>query len=128
MTKPLFATTVCCIDGRIQIPVIEFIRSKSGVDYVDNITEPGVVKLLANNENTLVLDVITQRVGFSIEKHLSGYIYIVAHHDCAGNKVNDSVQMKQVSKAVRLLRKWFPRSHASGLWVDRNMKVQEVRP
>lgn len=33
-----FATAINCMDGRVQIPVIEYIKSKYEVDYVDMIT------------------------------------------------------------------------------------------
>lgn len=35
-----FATAINCIDGRTQLPVIEWARKKYGVDYVDMITKP----------------------------------------------------------------------------------------
>ena len=126
MTTRTFATAVNCIDGRIQIPVIDFIRSKTGVDYVDIITEAGAVKLLATNENSSSLQSIKGRIGVSIEKHLSGNIWVAAHHDCAVNNVDDTVQIKQALEAVELIRKWFPQVNVSGLWVDKDAKVLEI--
>lgn len=35
-----FAAAINCMDGRTQVPVIEFLKNKYGVDYVDMITEP----------------------------------------------------------------------------------------
>ncbi len=36
-----FATAINCMDGRVQLPVIAYLKSKYVVDYVDAITEPG---------------------------------------------------------------------------------------
>jgi Putative carbonic anhydrase len=37
-----FATCLNCIDGRVQIPVIEWITRNKGFKYVDMITKPGI--------------------------------------------------------------------------------------
>ena len=49
MAKGKFATSVSCMDGRIQIPLINWIKENFSVDYVDTITEPGIDKLVADN-------------------------------------------------------------------------------
>ena len=36
-----FATSIHCMDGRIQEPIIQYIKTKYDVQYVDVITEPG---------------------------------------------------------------------------------------
>jgi len=35
-----FATAINCMDGRAQLPVIEWIKEKQPVGFVDMITEP----------------------------------------------------------------------------------------
>lgn len=82
-----FATAINCIDGRTQIPVIDYIRKKYKVDYVDMITEPGPIRVLAENTDKPTIESIKRRVGISTEKHGSVHIVIVGHHDCAGNPV-----------------------------------------
>ena len=47
MAKGKFATSVSCMDGRIQIPLTNWIKKNFSVDYVDTITEPGIDKLVA---------------------------------------------------------------------------------
>ena len=37
-----FCTSVSCMDGRIQIPIIQWLKENHYVNYVDTITEPGV--------------------------------------------------------------------------------------
>jgi hypothetical protein len=96
MTKKKFATAVNCIDGRTQIPVIDFVRTKTGVSYVDMVTEPGVVKLLSEQSNTSTLESLKERVCVSIEGHSSKHIWIAAHHDCAANPAEREKQIKQM--------------------------------
>jgi hypothetical protein len=126
MNRKKFATAVNCIDGRTQTPVIDYICSQTSVDYVDMITEAGVVKLLADRDNALVLKSIRERIRVSVEKHLSRDIWVVAHHDCAGNPVNDAVQKKQVHEAVELIRTWFPQVCVSGLWISEDAQPVQV--
>ena len=47
MSEGKFATSVSCIDGRIQIPLTNWIKENYSVDYVDTITEPGDDKNIA---------------------------------------------------------------------------------
>lgn len=44
MADGKFATSISCMDGRIQIPLNNWIKEKYSIDYVDTITEPGVEK------------------------------------------------------------------------------------
>ena len=48
MAEGKFATSVSCMDGRIQIPLNKWIKENYSADYVDTITEPGVDKNLTN--------------------------------------------------------------------------------
>ena len=47
MATGSFATSVSCIDGRIQGPISNWIKEKNSVDYVDTITEPGLDKRIS---------------------------------------------------------------------------------
>jgi hypothetical protein len=47
MSHGSFATAINCMDGRTQIPVTDYVRKKYKVEYVDMITEPGPIKVLA---------------------------------------------------------------------------------
>ena len=42
MAEGKFATSVSCMDGRIQIPLAKWIKENHSIDFVDVITEPGV--------------------------------------------------------------------------------------
>jgi len=39
--KMIFCTAVNCMDGRVQLPVINYLKERFSANYVDMITEPG---------------------------------------------------------------------------------------
>jgi len=73
-----FGTAINCMDGRTQIPVIEWMRKRHGVSYVDMITEPGVDAVLAANDDAQTIESIKREVGISTEKHGSRIIAVVS--------------------------------------------------
>jgi hypothetical protein len=126
MSHGSFATAINCMDGRTQIPVIDYIRKKCKVDYVDMITEPGPIRVLAENKDKSTLESIKRRVGISTEKHGSGHIVVVGHHDCAGNPVEKEMQLKQILESIRTVRSWFPKAEVIGLWIDEKWTAHEI--
>ena len=46
MAKGKFATSVSCMDGRIQIPLTNWIKENFSVDYVDTIKNPELINKL----------------------------------------------------------------------------------
>jgi hypothetical protein len=54
MKDKSFVTALNCIDGRVQEPVIRFLREKYKIDFVDMITEPGMDKILAKGEKSFL--------------------------------------------------------------------------
>lgn len=118
-----FGCAVNCMDGRTQIPVIEWMKTNFGVDFVDMITEPGIVRLFENDKK---FDEIVEKVRISVEKHGSDVIAVVAHHDCAGNPVGKDEQIEQVVNAVQRLKKVFKNAKIFGLWVNENWEVEVV--
>ncbi|MCK4433251.1 MAG: hypothetical protein KAV48_04880, partial [Methanomicrobia archaeon] len=61
MKKIKFATAINCMDGRVQIPVIEWLKRKYSASYVDMITEPGPNKILAESKDDPVIETIKRR-------------------------------------------------------------------
>jgi hypothetical protein len=39
------------MDGRVQLPVIEWMKRNYALDYIDMITEPGSDKIMSNIED-----------------------------------------------------------------------------
>jgi len=121
-----FATAINCTDGRVQLPVIEYVRQKHGVDFVDMITEPGPNRILAENGDHAVIEAIKRRVKISVEKHNSRLVVIVGHHDCAGNPVEEETQREQTRAAVKLVESWGLGATVVGLWVTEHWKVRDI--
>ncbi|NQU95909.1 MAG: hypothetical protein HQ549_06780 [Candidatus Omnitrophica bacterium] len=120
--KYKFATAINCIDGRTQKPVIDFVRRKFSVDYVDMITEPGPDKILSENKKSGIVKSIKDRVTISIEKHESKVIVIVGHHDCAGNPVNEKTHQTQIKKAIQNVDNWNSGVPVFGIWLNKGWK------
>ena len=113
------------MDGRVQLPVIEYLKNKFSVDYVDTITEAGPVSILAEKQDTALADSILQRIEISVDKHKSVGIAVAAHHDCAGNSVSEQKQKQQLDLAVQFLAQKYPALCIIGLWVDSDWRVQK---
>ena len=121
-----FAVVINCIDGRTQLPVINFMKNKYDVDFVDLITEPGPVKAIAEPRNAFQVYSIQQRLMLSQEKHCSQLLGVVAHYDCLTNPVEKGKQLEQLRQSLNYIRLWGFKGAVVGLWVDENWEVQEV--
>jgi hypothetical protein len=128
MSEKKFATAINCMDGRTQLPVIEYIKNKYKVDYVDAITEPGPDGILASNKDHATVESIKRRVSISAGKHGSKLIAVVGHHDCAGNPVDKDTHLTHILNAMKTVKSWGFNAGIIGLWVDENWKVNEIKP
>jgi len=113
------------MDGRTQLPVNEYLKKHYHLDFVDTITEPGPVKILA--ENLAEAASIQHRVKISVEAHGSKLIAIVAHYDCAGNPVPKEMQLEQLESALKTVRTWYNEVQCIGLWVNEKWQVEPVK-
>lgn len=125
MGKMKFATAINCMDGRVQIPVIKWIKKKYVVDYIDMITEPGPNKILADSKDNLA-EAIKRKCEISINRHNSKLIAIIGHHDCAGNPAPKNIQFKHITDAMNTIKSWNLGVKVIGLWVNEKWKVEEV--
>lgn len=120
------------MDGRIQEPIINFLKTRYRVDYVDAITEPGPNKILADREDHSTLRSIRARVSLSVDKHGSRLIVISGHHDCAGNPFDESRQREQIKQSITYLKASFPagadRHYASSVKSVIELFLSEVIP
>lgn len=123
MSKDKFATSVSCIDGRIQLPIITWVKENYDVDYIDTITEPGVDKILANNTS---LAQIKSKINISITAHKSKLIIVSGHADCAGNPVPDKQHIAQINKGVELISSWNLDAKVIGIWIDNTWKINLI--
>jgi len=121
-----FSTVINCMDGRIQLPVLDFMRNRFGHPYVDNITIAGPVRILANGTPAAILDAVRERLHVSVEVHGSRTIAVVAHHDCAGNPVSREEQIAQLRPACDWVRSLYPHCTILPLWVNAHWQVEVV--
>lgn len=124
MTK--FCTAINCMDGRIQIPVIKYLREKFDVEFVDIISEAGPNGILAKQENPALIESILNRLKISIENHKSVGIAVVGHYGCFGNPADQKEQSNHTKKAIQFIRNYSGNLNIIGLWVDENSKVLEL--
>ncbi len=123
MAEGRFATSISCMDGRIQLPITHWIKENYPVDFVDTITEPGVDRVISHHQN---LESIMRKAEISINAHKSRLIVISGHHDCAGNPVSDEEHIAQIKEGVSIAESWGHDIQIVGVWVGADWKVQKV--
>jgi len=117
MAEATFVTAINCVDGRVQLPVIDWMKKQYGVDYVDVITEPGPDGIMARREKDIVAQ-IKERVRISVENHGSEAVALVSHGDCAGNPVSKDEHLGHLRKGMEMIRSWGLPVEIVGLWID----------
>lgn len=123
-----FCTVINCMDGRVQVPVNNYLRHRFGVKYVDTITEAGPNRIVARgaDNNDGLLESIIARAGISVEHHGSVGVALVGHHDCAGNPASKAGQLEDIELGIKYLTERFEGIPVVGLWVDETWVVSEV--
>ena len=123
MAEGKFATSVSCIDGRIQIPLTKWIKENYSVDYVDTITEPGVDKTITENS---VFESIKTKVSISINAHKSELIVFSGHYNCAANQVSNEEHIELIKKGIGVISSWNLGAKVIGVWVDDSWNVNTI--
>jgi hypothetical protein len=121
-----FGTAINCMDGRIQLSVIDYLKVNFGIDYVDVITEPGPTKVLSEGIDVEAIERIKRCVDISVKKHESHIIALSAHYDCAGNPEKKTVQLKQLASSIEVIKSWRFSVDVIGLWIDDEWKANEI--
>lgn len=124
-TGETFAALINCMDGRVQSPISDWLKTHTGVQYVDRITEPGPDKVLASGQKEKI-EIIKQKVLLSMHAHGSKIIAVSGHHDCAGDPVSDAQHHTHIRKAVREIASWNLNTRIIGLWVNEKREVKLV--
>jgi hypothetical protein len=114
------------MDGRVQLPVIEYLKRRFGTEYVDVVTEPGPNLILARQSNHDLVASIFERIKISVEHHHSIGIAIAGHFDCAGNPASKEAQILHIKDAIALVQGRYSQIETIGLWVDENWEVNEL--
>lgn len=119
-----FATSLSCIDGRVQGPLSEWIRSRSGAEYVDTVTEPGMDRALSGGG--AAAESLRKKAVISVRAHGSRLIVVSGHADCAGNPVGDDEHARQIAECVRVAESWKTGAEVLGVFVDSERRVVPV--
>ena len=120
MAEGTFATSICCMDGRIQAPLREWIRGRYGVDYVDTIPEPGVDASISRGD---VAASVRAKAEISASAHGSRVIVVSGHHDCAANPATEEEHAAMIRGAVEAVSSWGLGARVEGAWVGPTWRV-----
>ncbi len=126
MSRTQFCTAINCMDGRTQLPVIQYLQQRFNVAYVDMITDAGPNRILAEEDDRERIEAIRKRTNISVTAHGSTVIAVVGHVDCAGNPVNHEAQWAPLKQALIRIRQWYPELTVLALWVDDQWRVREI--
>ncbi len=125
MADGVFVTAINCMDGRVQEPVIAWMKRHFEADYVDMITEPGPDKVMTAGPPE-GLDSVKRRVAISVNVHGSRVVAMVVHHDCAGFPVSKEQHLAVLRACIGIIETWDLPVRVLGLWVGEDWEVEVV--
>lgn len=131
-----FFTTIGCMDGRVQEPILKMGQKNFGAKFADTITEAGLVgDLSKQNVDDNLIKSLKKKIMISLQKHHSKGIIVHGHQECAGNVVSDQRHKKDVRKSVDMVKFLVnPSVPVVGVFVKRsqiepsNWEVEEISP
>ena len=125
MAEGTFVTAINCMDGRVQEPVIKWMKQRFEADYVDSITEPGPDRIMVSGPAYLQ-DSIKTRVDISVNGHGSRVVAVVAHHDCTGYPVSKDEHLAGLPTCTALIESWRFSVRILAIWLDENWQVEVI--
>jgi carbonic anhydrase len=117
------ATCLNCMDGRVQLPVLHWIKEKYPVDFVDVITEAGMDNVLCNQQD---ISEVVRSIKISVNINKSTRLFVVGHYDCRGNPVEEAMHRQEIKGAAKRLKEHWPSLEVIGLWVNKDWAVELV--
>ena len=117
------ATCLNCMDGRVQLPVLQWIKENYPVDFVDVITEAGMDNVLCNQQD---IREVLRSITISVNVNKSTRLFVVGHYDCRGNPVEEKVHREEINNAVQRLKTYWSKHEIVGLWVNENWNIEVV--
>ena len=128
MNKMKTGTVINCIDGRIQYPVMDYLKQTYAMAFFDSITEAGPLRILTERTDKCRLFSMKEQITTSLEENGSTFIALVGHHDCKDNPINRAKQEKQIDKALEYLGKAYGEKITYvGLYVNEQWEVEEIK-
>ena len=117
------ATCLNCMDGRVQLPVLTWIKANYPVDFVDVITEAGMDGVLSQQED---ISEVMRSIKVSVNINKSTRLFVVGHYDCRGNPTDDKHHREEIIQAVKRLKPLWPAQEIIGLWVNDRWQAELV--
>ena len=121
-----FAMSLQCMDGRIQRPVLDYLKNTYGKHYVDVATYPGMIQHLAEKSSWKKINWFQDMIDISMNAHGANLVAVVGHHDCAANKISDDEHRNQVKMARDLMQVAYPSVRVLGLFVNSHWTVEKL--
>ena len=122
-----FGTVINCIDGRVQIPVLNYLQANFEPEYFDACNEAGPLKIITKHKGSCRLLALKDQLKVSLNKHGSKLLAVVGHHDCSGNPVSREEKEGQIVEALDYLRRAYGKDKLYvGLYVDERWEVNEI--
>jgi len=121
-----FGTLINCTDGRVQYPVMDYLKEHYDFDFFDAANEAGPLKTLTKNSDKCRLITLKEQIRISLEEHDSKFIALIGHHDCKDNPGSRAFQESQMDEALDYLQRSFGNSITYvGLYVNERWVVEE---
>jgi len=99
-----FGTTINCMDGRSVSATVGWMKKEYGLDFVDDITEPGMDGLIGKMTDD-ERSYLKRKLAISITNHGSRVVSVVGHDDCAGNPVDPEMHHVCIASDVETTKK-----------------------
>jgi hypothetical protein len=121
-----FGTLINCSDGRVQYPVMDYLKKSYDIEFFDAANEAGPLLTLTKKTDKCRLISLKEQIRTSLEEHNSKFIALVGHHDCTDNPGDRAFQEKQMNEALDYLQRGFGKDLTYvGLYVNENWEVEE---
>ncbi|MBI4432978.1 MAG: hypothetical protein HY592_05830 [Candidatus Omnitrophica bacterium] len=105
------------------MPVLRWIKENYPVDFVDVITEAGMDGVLSGQED---IREVLRSITISVDINKSRKLFVVGHHDCRGNPVDQQTHHQQIQAAAARLKNHWSGHEVVGLWVNQNWKIEVI--
>ena len=121
-----FGTLINCSDGRVQYPVMDYLKKSYDIEFFDAANEAGPLLTLTKKTDKCRLISLKEQIRTSLEEHNSKFIALVGHHDCTDNPGDRAFQEKQMDEALDYLQRGFGKDKTYvGLYVNENWEEEE---
>ncbi len=121
-----FGTVINCTDGRVQYPVLDYLKKNFDIDFFDSANEAGPLRTLTKKSDKCRLITLKEQIRASLEDHESKFIALVGHHDCTDNPGDRAFQEDQLDQSLDYLQRAFGTGITYlGLYVNERWEVEE---